>query len=336
MKKLLLQLLSKSTGKILFIVILVLSVVNSYAVTKTAISSGNYTTAAIWSPAGKPNSGDNVIIPVTRTVTVSVDEIYPDASAAMQFTVSGTLFFAQSMRLFLPCNSLVNVLPGGLVDGEGDNNSQRMNICNVEVWKGKDNGAGPLVFGLTLLPVELIEFSSTCILNGVQLNWTTATELNNQYFLIEKSTNATEWDQVSKIIGHGTSNSTNKYIHTDTESSSEMVYYRLSQVDIDGNTTIFKTIDVKCDKNIPDQMILFPNPASTEINIILNINNPVANGTIKLINNIGVIVLDTKVDLNNGINSFIFPIDADAGSYHILFSSDDVAISSQKLLIFKP
>lgn len=336
MKNLSPYLLNRSTGKIVFLLILMFSLFKSYAVTKTAISSGNYTTSAIWSPAGIPAVGDDVIIPPTRTVTISVDQVYPEAGAAMQYTVSGMLFFAQAARLYLPCNSGISILAGGLVDGEGNNNSQRIDICGIEVWKGKDNGTGPLFFGLIGLPVELIDFSATCIVNGVQLNWTTASELNNDHFLIEKSTNASEWNIVSKVIGHGTSDYMNKYIHTDIENSSEMVYYRLSQVDHNGQITVFKTIDVQCNKTIPDQMILFPNPASTEINIILNVNNPITNGTIKLFNNMGVIVLETKVDLNNGINSFVFPIDADAGSYHIMFSSADVAISSQKLLIMKP
>ncbi len=341
MKHLSLQLLNRSTGKIVFLLIMIFSFLASYASTKTALASGNWDNGASWSGGSKPGCGDVVVIPAGITVSITVQQDYSPnnpCSTAMSFTINGTLKFETGKKLLLPCNSYVYIGSGGIIDpGNGGGNSNTIEICDIVVWKAADGPlTGPSSLGVSPLPVELIDFSGTCIVNGVQLNWTTASELNNNYFLIEKSTNATEWTTLAKVSGRGTSGAINKYIHTDTESSGSMVYYRLSQIDLDGKITVFKTLDVQCDKNTPDQMILFPNPASTEINIILNINNPIANGTIKLFNNVGVIVLETKVDLNNGINSFVFPIEADAGSYHILFSSNDVAISSQKLLIFKP
>jgi hypothetical protein len=196
---------------------------------------------------------------------------------------------------------------------------------------------GGVAFGgnLAVLPIELIDFNASCLTNGIQLNWSTASEIENDYFLVDKSLNGIDWQQVAKVGGNGTSNSINKYIHIDyTANSNGLVYYRLSQVDKDRKTTIFKMIDVIC-SNVPDKMILYPNPASTELNIHLDVNAASANNIIKLINNIGETVMETKVDLTKGFNSFIFPVDFQSGTYTILFSSENIVVPSQKLLVIK-
>ena len=110
----------------------------------------------------------------------------------------------------------------------------------------------------------------------------------------------------------------------------------MSQVDLDGKTTVFKMIDVHCNNDVPDKMLLYPNPATTELNIHLEINNPNANGLIRLVNNMGQTVMETKVDLEKGLNSFVFPIEFESGSYTILFTSDNIAVPSQKLVVIKP
>lgn len=196
---------------------------------------------------------------------------------------------------------------------------------------------GGVPFGnLSVLPIELIDFSGNCLTNGVQLNWSTASELNNDYFLMEKSSNGIDWELVSKIGGNGTSNSVHNYIYTDINvNSEELTYYRMSQVDLDGRTAILKMIDINCNNNIPDKMIFYPNPASTELNIHLDVKEPSTNGIIRLINNFGQTIMETKVDLTKGINSFIYPVDFEPGTYTILFASDNVIVPSQQLVVIR-
>jgi hypothetical protein len=67
----------------------------------------------------------------------------------------------------------------------------------------------------TILPVELTEFSGTCVPKGVQLNWATATELNNDYFLIEKSTDGYNWATIDKVKGSMNSITATKYVSID-------------------------------------------------------------------------------------------------------------------------
>lgn len=255
-------------------------------------------------------------------------------SSGASLTVTGNLTLSGGGDATV--NGVVSVSGTLSIGGPGSD------ICGTGSIKagamsGSANCAGtPFGGSLSVLPIELIDFYGTCLSNGVQLNWNTASELNNDYFLIEKSSNGIDWKLTTKIGGNGTSNSMHAYIYTDNSvNSTELNYYRMSQVDFDGKKTVFKMIDVNCNYTIPDRMILYPNPASTELNIHIDVKEQSANSIIKLINNIGQIVMETKVDLIKGINSFNFLVDFESGTYTILFTSDNIIIPSQKLLVIR-
>lgn len=189
---------------------------------------------------------------------------------------------------------------------------------------------------LVILPVELINFSATCLTKGVQINWSTASETENDYFLIERSTDGIKWNNVATVAGNGTSSNVNKYVHNDFGVSSKIAYYRLSQVDKNKNVTVFKTIDVLCDFKGKDDVVLFPNPSSTELNIILNASTQSQNSIIRLLDNMGKVVFESMVNLSEGLNTFTYPIDFDPGSYNLMISSENIAIPYQKLIVNKP
>ena len=185
------------------------------------------------------------------------------------------------------------------------------------------------------LPIELIEFRGECITDGIQLHWTTASELNNDYFLIEKSTNGFNWSEVAKVKGLKKSTTVTKYVQDIITSNNGLAYYRLSQADIGGHVTIFKTIDLNCNTNV-NQMILYPNPSALEINALFDVNSSSSQNTITLINNSGQIIFENKIDLVKGRNVFKFPIDVASGSYTVMFSSDQLVFPAQKLMILRP
>jgi hypothetical protein len=232
---------------------------------------------------------------------------------------------------------IVNV-DAKITTSDSTNNSQKINIgTGQSEWNSTDGTLfGPVIISNAGLPIELMDFSGKCLNSYVQLNWSTATELNNDYFLIERSSNATEWQFVSKIQGNGTTGSAHHYTHSDYEERTpELIYYRLSQVDKDKTTTVFKAIDISCSNDKPEQMVLFSNPASSEINLLLSFEEVSPNSSIKLFDNMGQIVMDEPISLSKGLNSFTFPIDISPGTYHVLFSSDKLVLQSQKLLIIK-
>lgn len=282
----------------------------------------------------QPATGDVLIIPAGCTVTVSGAIA---VNNCITFIVNGQLRFnGPSDKIDFHSCTQIQVNSGGSLSGASNSNQIKIGTGPSE-WSGPGTNSGP--FTLTngsVLPVELIEFTGTCVANGAQLNWSTASETTNAYFLVEKSSNAVEWLTVAKVAGNGTSGSVNKYFHLDYDvNTNEHIYYRLTQVDENQSSEVFTTIEVLCGNDIPNQMLLFSNPASTELNIFFNVNNSSPNSSIRLMNNMGQIVMDAKIDLIKGLNSFVFPIDINPGTYHIMFSSENIVLPSQKLLIVK-
>ncbi|MCD6020111.1 MAG: hypothetical protein K0S53_3232 [Bacteroidetes bacterium] len=323
-----------------YLIIFALVSLKSNAGICTAISSADFTLPSTWSCGHTPTGFDQIIIPTGYTVTISTAiDLTVGGPTNTILNISGTLFFSgNASRLDMVETAAIVVNPGGKITTDQNNNSQKINIgTGPSEWTSNDgNLSGPLVITNGNLPIELLNFDGTCVTNGVQLNWSTATEVDNESFLIEKSVNGTEWQFVTRIPGNGTTGSVHHYIHNDYDvNTKDLTYYRLSQIDIDQTTTTFKAIDVNCGNNLPDQMVLFSNPASTELNILLNVNDNSSNNTLKVMNNIGKIVMEAPISLSRGMNTFVFPIDVAPGTYHILLSSDKVILPSQKLMIIK-
>ena len=98
------------------------------------------------------------------------------------------------------------------------------------------------------LPVELINFEGELTNNSVKLSWTTATEVNNYGFEVQKSevgTQNSEWIKIGFIQGSGTTNSPKEYSFTDSNlPEANKVSYRLKQIDNDGTFTHSKVITI--------------------------------------------------------------------------------------------
>lgn len=285
----------------------------------------------------QPATGDVLVIPANCTLTISGGVT---TTNVINIKILGAMVFpGPGNNLNMASGSRIDIATGGSISGTSNSNQIKIGPGGAD-WSGPGVLTGPAAVTTSgsgsTLPIELLEFTGTCIANGVQLNWITGTEINNDYFLIEKSNDGYNWEQIAKIKGLVNSYAAAKYVHNDYTNLYNLTYYRISQVDIGGQTTIFKAIDVYCsDTNIKDQMILYPNPSSTELNIVLSVSKLATNTNITLVNNAGELIFETKVDLIKGVNSFAFPFDIPSGAYTVLFSSNDIVISAQKLMVIK-
>lgn len=95
-------------------------------------------------------------------------------------------------------------------------------------------------------PVEFMDFTAQLKGNGVSLNWSTAQEINNSYFEVERSADGnTDWEGISKVTGAGNSQVVKNYNSFDANPLSGVNYYRIRQVDYDGNFKFSNTVSVK-------------------------------------------------------------------------------------------
>jgi hypothetical protein len=115
------------------------------------------------------------------------------------------------------------------------------------------------------LPIELISFNAEACHKDVCLDWKTSSELNNDYFTIERSGDAENWHEVKKIKGAGTSHRTLNYSAMDYEPLPGISYYRLKQTDFDKNFKYSKIEAVEL-KNAMEVGI-YPNPSNGVFNI---------------------------------------------------------------------
>ncbi len=112
------------------------------------------------------------------------------------------------------------------------------------------------------LPVELVAFTANVDGDVVVLNWTTATEVNNLGFEVQKALNGVdEWETFGFVDGHGNSNSVNNYSFVDASTVSGNVQYRLKQLDVDGASKYSSVI--KITSTLAKEFVLeqnYPNP----------------------------------------------------------------------------
>lgn len=106
-----------------------------------------------------------------------------------------------------------------------------------------------LVDNLFPLPVVLLNFDTDCKDGLVELKWSTASEINNDFFVIEKSTDAINFFPIATVQGSGNSNSFISYSYADQNPNFATTYYRLKQVDFDGNFEYFDIVASSCTSN---------------------------------------------------------------------------------------
>ena len=126
-----------------------------------------------------------------------------------------------------------------------------------------------------VLPVELIEFTANRNGNDVMLNWITATEMNNDYFEIQRSLDGHNWETVFTVRGAGNSNNEVDYIEYDYNAPESNLFYRLKQVDFDAKYEYSEVVFVPySDNNDGKSEVIFqtfPNPIEkgNRLNLVL-------------------------------------------------------------------
>ena len=189
------------------------------------------------------------------------------------------------------------------------------NPSNGNTYTATQLGTGEVV-PTAALPVELLEFKATAnsAIKNVDLTWVTASEINNDYFVIERSTNANDWIPLDSVDGAGNSNAVLSYNYLDNNPYSGTSYYRLKQVDFDG-TTSYSNIEVVNFEGV-EIVSLFPNPSSGEVSISIKSSET---GTLELkaYDSVGKLVSNEVFQVNEGVSNINTQINAADGKYFI-------------------
>jgi hypothetical protein len=174
------------------------------------------------------------------------------------------------------------------------------------------------------LPIELILFDANASDRVVLIDWTTATEINNDFFTVERSSDGVYFERVGFVNGNGNSSEELSYSFIDAEPLSGISYYRLKQTDFDGQFETYPMVAVKIEE--PINLTIYPNPAVEKVTV-----QAVGRGEklIRLINFSGVEIASKSTSnqvLEFDLSKFI------AGIY-VVEVSNESTVAFQKLII---
>jgi hypothetical protein len=166
------------------------------------------------------------------------------------------------------------------------------------VFTGTDNLTNPL-------PVKFKSLFANKYAEDVILTWNTASEVNNKGFEVERSIDGKTFELIGFVKGNGNSNKSQNYQYVDAVAfksfNTSVLYYRLKQVDYDGNFFYSTIVSVNNNDANANSVSIYPNPFTNELNIsIIADNNNVVN--IETMDIQGKLVANKSISVVKGVN----------------------------------
>lgn len=152
--------------------------------------------------------------------------------------------------------------------------------------------------------VELLTFNGEVQKDGNALQWITASEFNNDYFTLLRSTDGQNFEVVAKVNGNGTTSETNVYDFLDRNAPNGRSYYRLDQTDFDGTTTASNVISLMRGENTQFDIVrVYPIPAKDVLQVQFNTSQSGA-VQLQLFDIVGRELLVQSLEAESGLNGY--------------------------------
>jgi len=182
----------------------------------------------------------------------------------------------------------------------------------------------PVRFPYEVLPVELISFTGSNVGDRNRLEWVTASEINTNRFIVEKSLDGINWFYLGEKPAAGNSTQRLTYELYDNHPIVGNNYYRLKSIDNDETFSYSRIVNIILNSvtTNPGIVGVYPNPTSSDITVLVasNINQ---NASIKIYDVLGKIVKTMNVTLMEGINNPTVNLSTLANAAYILMLTDE-------------
>jgi hypothetical protein len=161
---------------------------------------------------------------------------------------------------------------------------------------------------VSIVPVEFLSFDAKRVNEKVNLTWVTASEINNSHFEVERSVDNNRFEQIGTVKGNGTTSMMNTYrlvdnIKTIINSNATTVYYRLKQVDYDGEFAYSPTVTVSLNEKGSATAALNPNPFKDAFTVEVT-ESAATTAEVYLIDGNGKMVRNFTMELNKGTTAY--------------------------------
>ena len=183
------------------------------------------------------------------------------------------------------------------------------------------------------MPVEWLAFEATPTAAGVELMWMTAMEQNNDFFTVERSTDALVFEAITKVQGVGNSTEPVEYQATDPAPFSGSAYYRIRQTDFDGKTSFTNQVEVTFELESTFSFSLYPNPVKEVANLEM-LASEGSQVQVCILSMNGQELKREQINLNAGKNRHQLQVsDLPAGIYIVQIRDNVGTISSSNRMI---
>lgn len=173
------------------------------------------------------------------------DNLIDEGTSAPSFYKSDIAGKSNNYGIVIPSNSITGIRK--IIAYNTDGTIYAEEVSDNGVWKGISTiqqSRASVVTLSTPLPVELANFTVSKLNQSIILEWSTATEIQNYGFDIEKKYDNSDWHKIAFIEGSGTSNTTHEYRYEDRNCNSGKYQYRLKQIDNDGTFKYFESATI--------------------------------------------------------------------------------------------
>jgi hypothetical protein len=164
--------------------------------------------------------------------------------------------------------------------------------------------------------------------------WSTLSEVNSDYFEVQKSDDGVDFTKVGEVKGNGNSSQIHTYEFHDKNPIAGINYYRVKQVDFDGQSVIYPTLTIECNTIAQFSMSVFPNPIDDFLRISLSGFDERVTVQINDLKGVQVYFeavssVVNKVELNTK------ELNLEAGLYYLSVSSVDLSKTLQKAIVIQ-
>lgn len=222
-----------------------------------------------WVDGTPPNCEDYTNIEIPNGVTLILkNSITLDCSINITIKSGGVLKLKSiantSTYLTLGTGSSIAIEEGGAIETDNQNSTNHavneIIIDNNSEWRGNEGTVNGYKRYPSSLPIELLSFSAKSKNGNVEINWSTSSEINNDFFTIERSINGIDFKEIGLVSGAGNSSEIKNYKLVDYKAIEGTSYYRLKQTDFDNKYEYFDLIGVTVIKKDNGDCIVTVNP----------------------------------------------------------------------------